>query len=181
MSRIAKRYGRALFNLTKGDLAKAKRHQASLVIVTELFDNPDAGRILKSPVMPPDLKKSLLDYALGQAKADDDLSHTLDTMALAGRVDLIPAMAKSFAELIDEAEGVIRADVASAVELKPADLAEISQALGQVLKKSVTVTPSVDPQLLGGFVAHVGNYRIDMSLRTRIEGLSQTAVQDSLR
>lgn len=181
MSRIAKRYGRALFNITKGDVATAKRQQAVLATVTELFQNPDAGRILVSPVMPPDLKKSLLDYALDKANADDDMRHTIGAIVAAGRVDQLPAVARAFDELIDEAQGIVRADVTSAVELKQAELDDISQALGKVLKKNVTVKSAVDPSLLGGFVANVGNYRIDMSLKTKLDGLSQTAVQDSLR
>src|SRR4051812_18628644 len=163
MSRIAKRYGRALFNIAKGDLGKAKRQLAALNTVAELFQQKDAGKVLVSPVMPADLKKAILDYGLDKAGADDDVRHLLGAVADAGRVAQIPDIAKSISELIDEAEGVARAVVTSAVTLGDAELKEIGAALGKTLKKNVSVKAHVDPALLGGFVAHVGNYRVDMS------------------
>lgn len=179
MSRIAKRYGRALFNLTKGDMAKAKRQLEALNVVRELFEGGGAGKVLSSPVMPPDLKKKLLDYALDKADADQDTRHLIDSVIYGARVALLPKVADAFAELIDEAEGVVRAEVKSAVPLSGAETAEIGATLGSLLKKQVHVKTSVDPALLGGLVANVGNFRIDMSLKTRLEGLSQSAVMDT--
>jgi F-type H+-transporting ATPase subunit delta len=180
MSRIAKRYGRALFNLTKGDMAKAKSQLAALNVVKDLFAAPDAGKVLSSPVMPADLKKSLLDYALDKASADQDVRHLIDAVIYGGRVAFLPKVAESYAELIDEAEGVVRANVTAAVALSAAETEEIGKTLGGLLNKKVNVKTAVDPALLGGIVANVGNYRIDMSLKTKLEGLSQSAVQDRL-
>ena len=179
MSRIAKRYGRALFNLTKGDLVKAKRQLEALTVIRGLFETGDAGKVLGSPVMPPDLKRALLDYGLAQANADDDVRHFVATVAEAGRAALLPQIQEALADLIDEAEGVARASVTSAVALRADEMDEISSVLGKMLKKHVTVKPSVDASLLGGFVAHIGNYRIDMSLKTKLEGIAQSAVQDT--
>lgn len=182
MSQVAKRYSRALFNISKGDLAKAKRQLEVLGVVKELFEGKaagDAGKILRSPAMPPDLKKALLDYGLDQAKADDDTRHLLSAVTNGGRISLIPEMHRAFAELIDEAEGVARAQVTAASALNAAESAEIGQTLGKLLNKKVTVDAAVDPSLLGGFVAQVGNYKIDLSLKTKLEGLAESAVQDT--
>ena len=179
MLRIAKRYAKALFNLSATDLPKAKRQLASLLVVKELFLVRDSGKVLVSPVMPPDLKKSLLDYGLEKAQADQEVRHLVDAVIYGGRVKFLPKIADSFAELIDEAEGIARANVIGAVKLSTEELEEIAKILGKLLKKNVTLTTSVDPSLLGGIVASVGNFRIDMSLKTKLEGLSQSAVQDS--
>ena len=65
--------------------------------------------------------------------------------------------------------------------LNEADTKAIGDALSTLLSKKVEIKPTVDPSLLGGFVARVGNYRVDLSLRTKLDGLSQSAVQDSIR
>lgn len=182
MLRIANRYGRALFNLTKDDMPKAKKQLAALKVVKSLFDGttaPDASKVLVNPVMPPDLKRSLLDYALDKAGADLDLKHLMAEIVVAGRVPFIPQVVDSFATLIDEAEGVARADITSAVALNPEELNDIGQTLGTLLKKKVAVTSAVDAGLLGGFVARVGNYRVDMSLKSKLDGLSESAVHDT--
>jgi F-type H+-transporting ATPase subunit delta len=181
MGRIAKRYAKALFTLASGDLAKAKKQGEALNALKELFDDPKAGPVLRSPVMPPELKKALLDYGLSQVAADDGVKKTVQTVLESGRVTLLLEVAKAYNEYIDEAEGVVRAQMASAVPLPPADQQHIAEALGQILKKKVDITAATDPSLLGGFAVNVGNYRIDLSLRTKLDGLATSAVQDSIR
>ena len=58
-SQIANRYARALFRFAEGDLSLAKSHYDALGAIDELFANSDAGKILRSPVMPEELKKEL--------------------------------------------------------------------------------------------------------------------------
>ena len=71
--RIATRYSKALYRLAGDDLATAKKHMESLKVVQELFDNEEGGKILRSPVMPSDLKGNLLAYAMDQGAADENL------------------------------------------------------------------------------------------------------------
>ena len=60
-NQIANRYARALFRFAEGDLAVAQSHHQALGAIDELFENPESGKILRSPIMPVDLKKELLD------------------------------------------------------------------------------------------------------------------------
>lgn len=181
MNRVARRYAKALFALSGKDLAEAKKQRDSLYSLKALFEIAGSGRVLRSPVMPVDLKKSLLDYGLKQTDASEAVKKTVDTVLESGRVELLPDVADAFSDFIDEAEGVARAQIESAVPLQESDLKAISAKLGTVLNKNVDVTGVVDPSLLGGFVARVGNYRIDMSLKSKLEGLASNAVQDSIR
>jgi len=182
MARIAARYAKALFKLANGDLAKAKKQAETLRILNELFEYPESNRILRSPVMPATLKKNILDYGLSQAQASEAVSHLIGTIVEVGRVPLIPAIIGAYDDLLDAAEGVARAEVASALPLPSEDLEAISGTLSRILgRQRVEIKQVVEPALLGGFVARVGNYRIDMSLKTKLDGLSQRAVQDTLR
>lgn len=181
IGRIARRYARGLFGIDKGDIAKAKARRETLEAVVELFKNEEAARILRNPVMPAGLKKDLLAYALKEGNADQSLQSLFKTMVEEGRVNAIPELVEAYSELIDTAEGVAKADLVSAVALPDAEVQAIGKQLGQILDKKVEVRASVDAKLLGGFVAHVGNYKIDMSLRTKLDGLAASAAQDSLR
>lgn len=181
MSRIARRYARALYKMCDSNLEKARKDLESLKTLRALFDDKDAGKVLRSPVMPPDLKKTLLHYGLEKAVAGEDLKSFIDTLVSAGRVSWIPRMIVAFEDLINEAEGKAVAEVTSAVPLEQDDQQSIASRLGQILGKSIVLESKVDPSLLGGFVAKIGNYRIDMSLKTKLDGLAQSAVQDTFR
>ncbi len=181
MASIPNRYAKALLQLVGSDLAKARKLRESFDGLNQLFELKESARVLRSPVMPPDLKRKLLDYALDTTKAAPEVRQLTQALLSAGRVDLLPEVAKSFNALLDLADGVVKADVAAAVALTDTDAKAIGDALSKLLSKKVEIKPTVDPSLLGGFVARVGNYRVDLSLRTKLDGLSQSAVQDSIR
>lgn len=181
MARIAHRYAKALYQFAGSDLAKAQKLRASFEGVTQLFKVKESEKVLRSPVMPASLKKSLLDYGLDQSQATPEVKVLVQTLLESGRIGLLPEVARAYGELLDQAEGVVKAELQSAVALGDGDNKAIGDALSKMLKKKVEIKPTVDPSLLGGFVAKVGNYLVDMSLRTKLDGLSQTAVQDSIR
>jgi len=181
ISRIGRRYARALFSIAKGDLAKAKEYLAVLATLSDLFDVADAGRVLRSPVMPTSLKTVLLDYALEKAKADPMVHHSINGVIAAGRVAYIPDIARALRELIFAQEGLVEAEITTAVALPKAEFDAIASGLGKMIGKTVIATPQVDPSVLGGFAATVGNYRVDLSLKSKLDGLAQAAVQDSYR
>jgi F-type H+-transporting ATPase subunit delta len=61
------------------------------------------------------------------------------------------------------------ADVRSAIELSAQQRARLTAALTSFTGYPVDVRATADPQLLGGFVANIGDLVIDASLRHRVE------------
>ncbi len=179
MSRIAKRYAKALFKLTGGDLVKAKRARDALFGLNELFKLDESARVLLSPVMPKDLKKSLLSYGTKEFAADDDVKQLVEAVVEAGRVSFLPEISQVFSEFIDDAEGIVQAQVESAVALSAQEDQDIVATLAQMLHKKIVLKSAVNTALLGGFVVRVGNYLIDLSLKSKLDGLAKSAVQDS--
>lgn len=179
--RVARRYAKGLYSMDQGNPDKAKKHLEMLSGLRALFNDKEGGKVLRSPVMPPALKRELLAYGLKQVGADGEVSNVVNAIVDAGRVAVIPDLVDEYAALIDAAAGLVKADVVSAVALEPGDLKAIGDHVARLLNKKVEVRPSVDRALLGGFLVRVGNYRIDMSLRTKLDALSHTAAQDSLR
>ncbi len=180
MQRVAKRYAKAFFNQSEGNLAQARTNLAALAPLKELFQNAEAAKVLSSPVMPTDLKRSLLTYALEKGGATAPTCDFIQSLVAAQRTAAIPDIIAGFAELIDEAEGIVRAELISAVALDDATRKDIVQAVEQVLKKKVDLVPTVDASLMGGFKVRVGNYLVDLSLKTRLDSLSAGAVADRI-
>ncbi len=181
MGRIAKRYAKALLKLTSGDLQQAKKYRDSLIELKALFSLDEAAKVLNSPAMPDDLKKSLLSYGLKAANAGSEVQHLVEAVVDSGRVSMIPQIADAFSQNIDEVEGRVHADVTSAVALSSEAQQEIANAISRLLNKKAEVTHHIDSDLLGGFVVRVGDYKVDLSLKSKLEGLAKTAVQDTFR
>jgi F-type H+-transporting ATPase subunit delta len=84
---------------------------------------------------------------------------------------LIPAIAASYHDLLDEVEGRVHAAVTVAREPDEADRAAVTQHLAKSLGKEVVPHFSVNPALLGGVVVRVGDTVLDGSVRRRLATL----------
>ncbi|HMM48164.1 MAG TPA: ATP synthase F1 subunit delta [Miltoncostaeaceae bacterium] len=91
-----------------------------------------------------------------------------------GRILELPQIADAFEELVARAEGRLNVEAITAVAL-PADLREqLSQRIASQTGRSITLSESVDPEILGGLVLKVGQALIDGSVRSRLDQLRQS-------
>ena len=70
---------------------------------------------------------------------------------------------------LDEAVGKVTAEVTSARDLSPGDVDRLSAALRAATGKTVEVSLKVDPSMIGGIKAQVGDKVYDNSVRTQLE------------
>jgi F-type H+-transporting ATPase subunit delta len=76
--------------------------------------------------------------------------------------------------LTDELANIIRADVASAIELPDETVEKIKASLSEQTGKQVTVETTVDPSLIGGVVTKIGDLVLDGSVRTQLISLKES-------
>jgi F-type H+-transporting ATPase subunit delta len=72
---------------------------------------------------------------------------------------------------------ISRAEVASATTLDGEEVAAIKAALEKVTGGTVFVETRVDPELIGGVVARVGDLVLDGSVRTQLASIKETLVK----
>lgn len=70
---------------------------------------------------------------------------------------------------LDEAVGKVTAEITSARDLSPSDVERLSAALCAATGKTVDVSLKVDPSMIGGIKAQVGDKVYDNSVRTQLE------------
>jgi F-type H+-transporting ATPase subunit delta len=71
--------------------------------------------------------------------------------------------------MVNEAEGVVVAEVRSAHALQPDEVRQLQQTLEKKLGKKVEVQLTTDPTLMGGFVARIGSEILNASVAGKIE------------
>lgn len=97
----------------------------------------------------------------------------LGTLAQNRRLAQLPAIIRAFREIASAQRGEITAHVVSAHQLTEEQLSALRLKLTQREGRTVKLTSSVDPDLLGGLVVTVGSRRIDGSIRTRLNALTK--------
>lgn len=89
----------------------------------------------------------------------------------AGRSADLPAIADRLAERAAAERDRAIAEVRTAIELDEATLKKLEEALSRATGKQVEVKTVIDPTVLGGIVARVGDTVIDGSVRQRLTDL----------
>lgn len=97
------------------------------------------------------------------------------------RLTQVSKILETFQGLASEQRGQVEAIVTAATELSPADVSDITASLKAMLKsgQTLSVTPRVDPDILGGLVVDFEDKHIDLSIRSRIQSIEK-AVADAV-
>jgi F-type H+-transporting ATPase subunit delta len=172
-----KRYAQAAFELAieKNEL---ESWQEGLGKIAELTSDQELMSLLQNPRLLLAAKKSLLKERLGEI---NPLAFNLaillvskDALRLAGNIS------QQYNELLDVHRGIERAKVTAASPLDDEDREAISRRLGEIVKRKVAIDAQVDPSIIGGFIARMGDTLIDGSIRQKLETLKLSLVEASI-
>jgi|SRR5579871_2584038 len=164
----ARRYAEALYLIAK-QRGTLDAWQTALTRLGTLLEEPGAQQVLATPGVPIAAKRAALESAAGPIPREVGIM--IDMLLQRKRVGLLPRIAEAFAARVRQDRGIELAEVVSAVELTAVEREEIAQRLEQRLGRTVQVTTRVDPTLIGGVVARVGDQLIDASVRSKLEAL----------
>ena len=90
------------------------------------------------------------------------------------RIDQLAGIETAFRGKVDEIRGITRGEVTSAEPLAKDELERVTDALSKISGKQVLVTTKVDPSLIGGLVARVGDMVFDGTIRTQLNQLKES-------
>jgi F-type H+-transporting ATPase subunit delta len=100
----------------------------------------------------------------------------LHTVVENRRLDALPAAVAQFHTLASGALGVAEAVVESAYPLDAAQLAELTDVLQKRFGRKLTLDVRVEPSLIGGVRATVGDEVLDTSVRARLERMKSALI-----
>ena len=164
----ALRFAEAAFAVAQ-DAQQLDAWLAALDQAAAVFENHAAALFLTSPVVPAEKKRAVLSELLPNVSTE--VGRFLAILARRDRLELVPEIAQVFRRLVNEHRGVAVAQVTTAVPIDERQKATIASRLGQRVGKTVTVETRVDPEILGGVIAQIGDNVLDGSVRGRLERL----------
>lgn len=171
ISEVARRYARALYELSKADKIQ-EQVVAEIRTLKQVFEaDPAVHEFVGSPLISPDNKMAAL-KALG-GKCSPLVTNTLMLMAEKNRLNIFSEMVDAFQEISDADHGVTRGTVKSASPLSQEARKQIEDTVTSVTKKKVILNFSEDPSLLGGMIAQVGGWTFDDSLKTHLTRMGE--------
>lgn len=173
---VSRRYAAALFSIGKeAGVAELERYGASLSALGEAVEKtPKLAEAFRNPVLSTEEKKkvvlSLLDVAGGGAAEQRFCALLADK----NRLPLLPAIAAEFSAMLDEARGIFRGVVTTAVELDDEHKNSIKNKLESQTERKLELEYVIDPSIIGGIIFRVGDVVYDASLRAQLDNLRES-------
>src|SRR5262245_54867487 len=169
MSVVDRVYANALFEVAQEkSRLDVVREQLRQVVDAEA-EVPELRELLRNPQLDPRARTAALEDVLGDA--DELLRNFLLLLADKGRTGQLEEIAREFERLVAEHEGIVHAELTTAVELSDEEARDLLSRIEQSTGRKVEATRKVDPSLIGGIVLQVGSHRLDASVRGRLDRL----------
>ena len=173
-SAAARRYARALFGLAEesGAVAQIRRELAGIAALFE--SDPALRNALFRPLHPVAERRAVLRSLCERLSLAPILRNFFAYAIDQRRLVDFDAIRAEYEQLADDAAGLVKAQVTAAAPLDGAQRERLQAALAARTGRNVELEVSVDPALIAGAVATVGNVVFDGSLRTQLSQLRDT-------
>lgn len=168
---VAYRYARSLMELAleRGQLAGVNEDMH--LVAEACTASEDLRLMLKSPVIKADAKERVLDRVFA-GKIGEMTSRFIGILVRKGREGMLPEVAVAFTSLYKENQGILTAEVTSAVPLSDSARQQVrDMAVKKHPGKSIELSEKVDPDLIGGIIIRIGDEQYDGSVSRRLHDL----------
>jgi len=106
--------------------------------------------------------------------ADKLMTRFLNLLVEKKRTDILPELAAEYQAIVDKDQNICRSNVISATELSEDLQGKVQATLENITGKKVILATEVDPSIIGGIVAKVGDLVLDGSIKTQLAGLNES-------
>ncbi len=174
---LAKRYAKALLTLGREDGNYEQYGKELDQFVTFWEDTPEFADAVINPLYVKENRKTICQAVVAKMGLSPVFRSLLDLMLEKNRLAIIPDVRSFYQKLLDEMAKISRAKVTSATPLSEEAVRAIKASLEKKTGHSIIVETEVDPKLIGGVVARVGDLVLDGCVRTQLASIKETLIK----
>lgn len=169
-SSVAKRYSGAVLSLAKEN-GTMSRWQADLALLNDVASDEAAKAFLSNPTGSASAKINFLNAVLEKHDGQTEAKNLARLLVDRQRLEIIPELHELFEEAMLTEQGIVIADVTTAEPLDEAGQEIVRQQLSKFVGKEVQLRLKVDPSIIGGIVALIGDQLVDGSVINQLRRL----------
>ena len=176
MTVVASRYARALIEAMSPDQADTGLDQIQRLndlVATE----EDVRKLLLNPVVPQDRRKRFIEQLAEAMGLDPRVRRLFVLIVERRRLPVLADVVVAYQQMLDQRNGIVRAQVLAAAPISEAEQREIAARLEKTTGKRVVMEIDEDPELMAGLVVRIGSTVYDGSLRQHLTGFRQRMVE----
>lgn len=176
-SLAARRYAKSLHENAKERKTSADVAADMELISSTIEENRALRLVLRSPIIKTEKKISILNAVFGGEIGSVSLRF-IEIIAKKRRENLLDDIAASYMELYRLEQGIVSAEITTAVALTDPERRGAKEMIGKWGGKTVELKEKIDPSLIGGFLIRLGDQQYDDSISGRLQDMRRTLKKD---
>ncbi len=170
-SNVTRRYAQAFFTVA-GEVKRYEEAYGELRLFTTLIgENRHLKDFLINPVFGKEDKKNVVDRILQRLALSAMTANFIRLLVEKGRIAGIEEIEDNYRKLMDEAIGIARVQVKTALPLTDDLSARLKQGIESLTGNKVEMEIEEDASLLGGVVVRVGDKLYDGSIKAQLNSM----------
>ena len=170
----AKRHAQAVFQLAREN-DEVEKWRSELKTMAATLSDSQLAAVLENPKIHLDDKIEIINKCL------PDLSQLALNLAYLlvskQRLSILDRIVAEYKRMADAHLGLEHATVVTAVPLDETGKANMVKHLTDIAGKQIVLSTEVDPSIIGGFVARIGDKMLDGSTKAKLEALKKSLVK----
>ena len=170
---ISVRYARALLKSATEAKIEEAVYTEMQTLAKSYAEVPQLRQTIDNPMLSKDSKQELLLTAVGQKPSE--LTKAFISLVLKeDRENVMQFIAHSYVTLYRRQKNVIRGRLITAAAVSPATEQKMRQMVESKTNGTVEFESEVNPDIIGGFILEYDTYRMDASVKTKLNSILNT-------
>jgi F-type H+-transporting ATPase subunit delta len=173
---ISVRYARALLKSATGLSQEDAVYKDMQLLLQSYIQVPQLRFTIDNPIIAKEKKMELVETAAG-GNASEITRRFIQLVFKEGRESSLQLMAASYITLYRKQKNITRGKLTTAVAVSAETEAKMKQMVEQKTHGTVEFNVEVDPDIIGGFILEYDTYRMDASVKTKLNSVLTTLLK----
>jgi F-type H+-transporting ATPase subunit delta len=171
---ISVRYARALLKSATDAGLEDAVYQEMQLVARSYVEVPQLRQTIDNPMLSKDKKQMLLETAVGGSEASSLSKAFIELVLKEDREDMMQFIANSYVTLYRKQKNIIRGKLTTTMAVS----ADVEQKMRRMVESktqgTVEFETEVDPDIIGGFILEYDTYRMDASVKSKLNTILNT-------
>ncbi len=171
---VSMRYARALMSFSQDTKSESALYPAMEMLEYSMEHNRSLRAEVGNPMLTEEQRLALIcAAAYGKDKPDDSFVKFVRLVIRNGRENMLQFICRDYMDLYRRHHDIGTAKLTTAFPISKEKLDEINRLTGKLLHAHMEIESEVNPDIIGGFVFDILDYRLDASVATQLRKIRQ--------
>lgn len=175
---ISKRYAKALLLFAKDNKSEDTVYSEMKQLASVFMREPKLRMAMDNPILNVEDKLNLINTAVGR-KASSEFVSFMELVLKNKREKYLLNIALSYSDLYCKAKGINTGKLVTATPVDASVTEKMKSLLQKIKPGNLDFETSIDPNIEGGFVLYIDDYRLDASVKTQLKRIKQQFIAEN--